>query len=78
MEKQVQVKIQWCEGTAIIETEHGLKWSFKCPKCSSVKEENLTSVATLPSALLAVTIRNWVEKSKADNVCFTLTAEDVF
>lgn len=78
MENKVQVKIQWSEGTAIIETEHGLKWSFKGPWWSSFREDNLTSVAALASALLTVTIHYWVKRSKADSVCFTLTAEDVF
>ena len=76
MKKLVQVKMQWKKDTAIIRTELGLKWSFKCPKSSA--EQNLASVSTLASALLAVSIRRWCEHSDYDTVCFTLKAEDVF
>ncbi len=77
MEKQVRVKIKWDKNTAVIETEHGLSWSFKCPKSSNMKEENLTSVSSLASALLTVSVSKWVERTEANCVCFTLTAEDV-
>ena len=78
MKKEVKVKIKWNKDTAIIETEHGLSWSFKCPKSSSVMVDNYTSVSSLASALLTVTIGKWVESTKANSVCFTLTAEDIF
>lgn len=78
MEKQVQVKIQWKESTAILETQHGLKWSFECPKSSTVRGDNFTALSSLASALLTTTISKWVERSMADGVCFTLTAEDIF
>ena len=75
MEKQVQVKIQWKKNSAIISNELGLKWSFKFPKSSA--EQNLASVSTLASSLLAVTIQRWCERSISDSVCFTLKAEDI-
>lgn len=77
MKKQVRVKIKWSKGTAIIETEYGMQWSFKCPKSKSVKEDNITSVSSLAAALLTVTVSRWVENSTADCVCFTLAAEDI-
>lgn len=78
MEKQVQVVIKLKESTAILETQHGLQWSFKCPKSSTARGENFTAVSSLASALLTATISKWLERSMADGVCFTLTAKDVF
>lgn len=77
MEKQVQVVIKWKESTAILETQHGLQWSFKCPESSTAKDENYTAVASLAASLLTTTISKWLERSMADGVCFTLSAKDI-
>ena len=69
--------IKWKESTAILETQHGLQWSFKCPKSSTARGENFTAISSLAAALLTTTVSKWIEWSMADGVCITLKAEDI-
>lgn len=77
MKNKVKITVAWSEKGVELTTDRGRKWVLKASDVVDYQFSCKNMIGYLAQALLQVTFANWIERTEACKVAFTLTAEDV-
>lgn len=77
MKDKVKITVAWSEKGVELTTDRGRKWVLQASNTEDYQLSCKNMIGYLADALLQVTFANWIERTEACKVAFTLTAEDV-